>query len=159
MDMKKYVVAAIAALALICGCDRSASVYPETQRQWYYELMTVTNRTDAPVVLFVAEKSSVPASGEAGGLPATLSQREKDSALTIPAKSTTEIYIEENGSKDILEEYGVEDRVFFYIFDKTVFEGTEWSKIVEESLWLAKYSFTPNELISCGKKITYSAAE
>lgn len=153
MSMRRFLFAAVAAIPFLCACTKE--VYVDDIHYQEHYLMTITNKSDVPVVCLTPAKGSLPAPGKDGGLPSVLNEREKKSAVVIPAKSVARITVVEDDSLDILEEYGVDDSVQFYIFDKDVFENTPWEDIVVGELWLAKYSFTAKQLIDAGKSIVY----
>lgn len=153
MKMKRLATLAALAVTLLAGCAKEVYIADICYDEHW--LMTITNKSDAPVVCFTPERANLPAPGKDGGLPAVLSERERKSAIAVPAKSVARITIVEDGEPDIFEEYGVDDVVQFYIFDKDIFDNTPWEEIVSGGLWLAKYSFTAKQLIDAGKSIVY----
>lgn len=153
MRMKIHNVLAALAVTLLAGCAKE--VYIADISYGEHWLMTVTNKSDTPIVCFTPAKANLPAPGKDGGLPAVLSERERKSAIAVPAKSVARVTIVDDGEPDIFEEYGVDDSVQFYLFDKDIFDKTPWEEIVSGNLWLAKYSFTAKQLIDAGKSIVY----
>ena len=105
--MKRLATLAALAVTLLAGCAKEVYIADICYDE--HRLMTITNKSDAPVVCFTPERANLPAPGKDGGLPAVLSERERKSAIAVPAKSVARITIVEDGEPDIFEEYGVDD--------------------------------------------------
>jgi len=159
MVMKKIfaILATAVATCLVVACDMDFidDAYVSTSRY----LLSVQNVSDTDVIWFVPDHGDVDCKDVTGELPETLTARLETNFYSAKAKSYNSIYIYDGGVTSTLETYHADDLVTFYFFDAKVFETTDWATIKADKLWLARYTYSAEDVINMNKLIVYPAAE
>ena len=155
MAMGKHVFTAAALVATVIlsavSCSRG-SMDRDYETPNYY-LLTLDNQSSTDVVWFVPYHGNV-ACGEAGRLPESLSGTDY---CQFPTKAHDRFRVNVTGEKGgPFESYHKDDKVSFYVFDAAVFNSLEWSEIVRDEKWLAKFQYTAREVVDKDKKIVYT---
>lgn len=154
--MKKVVIAIFAALAAlsVVSCDVSLNdPKPITPTRKY--LLNIENRSDHDVVWYVPAHGAFPCE-LAGALPGVLTETEREKEFhRLAAHSYVDVVITEDSYKSNIETYHPKDRVNFYFFDAKVLDSESWEDIVAGEKWLAKYSYSADDVILMNKKIRY----
>jgi len=156
--MKKYLIIALAALALVstaCDSDRLDSDSVEVVGTRHY-LLTFINDSDETVSWFVPEHGNDEDDSIKGALPDTLTSYLKDNFYEVAAHRKSEFYIVDSANKCPLEGYHPDEIVDFYVFSAKTLSSNSWKAIVSRKMWLAKYSYSVQDMIDAGKVIRYT---
>jgi len=148
-------IATMAFLAASCdGYYRGEDYYISN-----HYLFSVQNATTDTIVWYVPRHGAeVAASGpckDAGILPATLDNSELEYFYVVPPRRTYSFYVTNAEPLCPIEEYHPEDSVPFYFFSPATLRDYSWEEIVNGRMWLANYSFKPQDIIDKEKKIRF----
>lgn len=153
--MKKIFVILAAAIFTLSSCNKDGYVsIGEGERPPYednYGFLLLRNYSSEDTVWFIPDKE------HADALPENeLSEWQKISIFHIEAHSSMELtYDSSDNYTTPLETYGVEDRMTFYVFKKSVWGSHSWSELVSGQLWTCKYSLSVEEALAQNRTVTY----
>jgi len=152
--MKKSLIIAFAVLvAGVTACEIDG--YEPTRVDNY--VFSIVNNTADTLVWFVPEHGDVACDEVTGDLPVELTPELKNYFFYVGPLRQTAFSVTNQPPFCPLEEYHPNDTVTFYFFSPKTLRENEWSEIVEQKLWLAKYSYTAQQVIDMNKLITYPA--
>lgn len=156
--MRKFYSAIIIALAAfsVASCDISlGETKPVPEEEKF--LLDIENRSDRDIVWYVPAHGAFPCE-LAGELPGVLTDEEKKTEFhSLAAHTYVEVVTTEGDKKSNIETYHAKDKVNFYFFDAKVLESESWEDIVSGSKWLARYSYSADDVILMNKVIRYPA--
>lgn len=148
-------VAVLFSVALLpSACSSQIDPVTNPQVTEYY-LMTLYNNSSISTVWVFPEHGDVPCD-VAGALPDV--QDEEDGATVvcrIAPKRSVNIVIHDDGNDSAFETYHIDDSLPVYVFAEKDFDSIPWSQLKAEKKWLAKYSFTVEEMIEADQWIEY----
>lgn len=152
--MKKTIIVAIAALAaLFTACEPVRSDGYEYYDQYY--VFSIVNNTPDTLVWFVPPHGSVPCEAVTGELPEEMTETLEQYFFVANPLRQTAFSCNNRPPLSPIEEYHPEDLVTFYFFSPKVLRETPWSEIVENKLWLARYTYSARQVIDMNKLISY----
>ncbi len=144
------------ALATAVSCNRqSLDLYSDTAPGTYY-LLTLENSSSTDIVWFIPYAETATGAPKEK-LPESLSGT-ASCIFRTPSRERESAYVTGEVSSPF-ESYDKAALVPFYVFDKAVFDGEDWTSIREGEKWLAKFQLSAQEVISRGKKIVYTGED
>ena len=147
--MKKIIITLMAAMSLL-----SCAKYYDTSWVSYWDsadfFVTLKNYSSDDLIFFIPEKQY------AENLPLQLSDWQKISVYEVKANSSISIEFDSDDNYETpIETYGVDDKMFFYIFKQSVWDSNSWEDLVNGKKWVACNSYSVEKIIALKRTISY----
>lgn len=150
--MKRYILALAAALLAATSCDKAyEGSYPVSDPvENNVSFMMLRNFSSETTVWFIPDKAC------ATSLPTVLSEWQLISVWEVKPNSKVSVTFDSNdGYVTPIETYGVDDKMAFYVFKKSVWDSNDWATLVKNKMWCGCCFLSASEVLEMNRMVTY----
>lgn len=147
------IITVLAAALLISGCNKYYDGIEDSENKYVEHnsrFLILRNYSSDDTVWFIPDKDC------ATTLPAVLDEWHKISVFEVEAHSSYDLTFDSTDNYVTpVETYGVNDKMVFYVFKKSVWEANDWATLVSGKMWSGKCELSVDDARALNGFVTY----